>query len=137
MSEASLQPTAAERPGGPRIIGYVNLHVRDFAKSMAFFRDVIGFPLQFADEGFHFARFGAGGVSFAVANDPNAPVHDGPVEDHLSGIGICVRDVDAAYQDLKARGVRFTMEPSKMPWGGYMAMFADPDGNVFYLDGLS
>jgi predicted enzyme related to lactoylglutathione lyase len=26
------------------------------------------------------------------------------------------------------------MAPSKQPWGGYMAMFADPDGNIFYLD---
>lgn len=26
------------------------------------------------------------------------------------------------------------MTPSKQPWGGYMAMFADPDGNIFCLD---
>ena len=58
MSDVSLQSESTERPGGPRIIGYVNLHVRDFARSVAFFRDVIGFPLMFADEGFHFARFG-------------------------------------------------------------------------------
>ena len=45
-----------------------------------------------------------------------------------------VEDVDAAYREMKARGARFTMEPSKQPWGGYMAMFADPEGNVFYLD---
>jgi predicted enzyme related to lactoylglutathione lyase len=28
------------------------------------------------------------------------------------------------------------MGPGKMPWGGYMAMFMDPDGNEFYLDQL-
>ena len=32
--------------------------------------------------------------------------------------------------------VRFTMPPSKQPWGGYMALFADPDGNIFYLDSV-
>jgi len=36
----------------------------------------------------------------------------------------------------EAKGVRFTMEPEKQPWGGFMGMFADPDGNVFYLDEL-
>jgi predicted enzyme related to lactoylglutathione lyase len=51
-----------------------------------------------------------------------------------TGIGFGVRDLAKAHADLAARGVRFTMEPSEQPWGGFMAMFADPDGNVFYLD---
>ena len=34
------------------------------------------------------------------------------------------------------KGVQFTMQPTKQPWGGFMAMFTDPDGNVFYLDQL-
>jgi len=29
------------------------------------------------------------------------------------------------------------MKPSKQPWGGFMAMFADPDGNTFYLDEIA
>ena len=28
------------------------------------------------------------------------------------------------------------MEPAKQPWGAVMALFEDPDGNVFYLDEL-
>ena len=42
--------------------------------------------------------------------------------------------MDAAYEELKAKGVIFTMAPAKQPWGGYMGLFADPDGNEFYLD---
>ncbi len=57
--------------------------------------------------------------------------------DPLTGIGIVVDDVDAAAKELKANGVRFTLEPGPQLWGGYMAMFADPDGNVFYLDGAA
>ena len=41
-----------------------------------------------------------------------------------------------AYEELGARGVRFTMPPQEQPWGGFMAMFTDPDGNIFYLDQL-
>jgi len=26
------------------------------------------------------------------------------------------------------------MTPTHQPWGGFMAMFKDPDGNTFYLD---
>ena len=117
----------------PRI-GYVNHHVHDFNGAVAFFRDVVGLPLQFSDDSYHYARFDAGGISFAVASGPEAsrPAEPGP--DRLSGIGFVVEDVDAACREMKSRGARFTMEPSKQPWGGYMAMFADPEGNVFYLD---
>jgi len=26
------------------------------------------------------------------------------------------------------------MPPTRQPWGGVMALVADPDGNVFYVD---
>jgi predicted enzyme related to lactoylglutathione lyase len=29
------------------------------------------------------------------------------------------------------------MPPKEQPWGGLMALFTDPDGNVFYLDQIS
>jgi lactoylglutathione lyase len=116
------------------VIGYVTLGVIDYQRSLAFFRDVIGFPLLYSDDGFTFARFDAGAITFAVvggageARKARGDVH--------AGIGICVPDVDAAHKALSAKGVRFTMPPSKQPWGGYMALFADPDGNIFYLDTL-
>ena len=53
-----------------------------------------------------------------------------------TGIGFGVPDLRAAYEQLRAQGVRFTMVPTQQPWGGFMAMFADPDGNIFNLDQL-
>jgi predicted enzyme related to lactoylglutathione lyase len=117
----------------PRI-GYINLHVHDVERELAFFRDVVGLELQFQDASFHFAAFDGGTVRFAVAGSGEAPPSE-PRPDRLSGIGFMVDDVDAAAREMKARGARFTLEPSRQPWGGYMAMFADPEGNVFYLDG--
>ncbi len=122
-------------PQVPPVIGYINLHVHDYAQAVAFYRDVVGLPLLFADESFSFARFAAGGVTFAVAGDPNL-ARQTPAQDRMSGIGFQVPDVDAAHEALKANGVRFTMPPTKQPWGGYMAMFADPEGNVHYLDSM-
>jgi len=117
----------------PRI-GYINLHVHDVEREVAFFRDVVGLELQYSDASFHFARFDAG-IGFAVAGGGEAKDEQAPFIDRLSGIGFVVEDVDAACAEMKARGARFTMEPSRQPWGGYMAMFADPEGNLFYLDG--
>jgi lactoylglutathione lyase len=115
-------------------IGYVNHHVHDFGRALAFFRDVVGLPLLFSDDSYHYARFDGGSISFAVASGGEASAPAEPAPDRLSGIGFVVEDVDAAFREMKARGARFTMEPSRQPWGGYMAMFADPEGNVFYLD---
>jgi lactoylglutathione lyase len=117
----------------PRI-GYVTLGVIDFQRSVAFFRDVIGFPLLFTGEKFAFARFDAGPVTFAVVG--GAGDERKARGDVHAGIAVCVPDIDAAYRELSAKGVRFTMKPSKQPWGGYMALFADPDGNIFYLDAV-
>ena len=115
-------------------IGYINVHVRQFDRAVAFYRDVLGFKLKSSDAAFHFAAFDVDGMRFAVAADGPDAQDDASRPDRLTGIGIVVDDVDAAYQEMKAKGARFTMAPSRQPWGGYMAMFADPDGNVFYLD---
>ncbi len=117
----------------PRI-GYINIHVSDLDRAVAFYRDVLGFELQFSDASFNYARFDVAGMRFGVASGGDAP-RDPKVE-VFTGISISVDDVDAAYAEMKAKGVRFTMEPSRQPWGGYMGMFADPDGNIFYLDGV-
>ena len=115
-------------------IGYVNLGVLDFPRAVAFYRDTLGLALKFSDEKFQYASFAAGGVSFAVVGGDEVKKSREGKPDYHTGIGFCVPDVDAAHRELAAKGVRFTMLPSKQPWGGYMAMFADPDGNVFYLD---
>ncbi|MEC8821937.1 MAG: VOC family protein, partial [Pseudomonadota bacterium] len=40
------------------------------------------------------------------------------------------------YQALITKGVTFEMPPTEQPWGGILALFKDPDGNIFYLDPL-
>jgi len=118
-------------------IGYINLAVTDFNRSLAFYRDVLGLPLIFVDDKFQFAAFGAGAVRFAVVGGADSKkMREARGGDFHTGIGFCVPDVDAAHRELAAKGVRFTMNPSKQPWGGYMAMFADPEANVFYLDSV-
>jgi predicted enzyme related to lactoylglutathione lyase len=118
-------------------IGYINLAVTDFSRALGFYRDVLGLSLLFTDDKFQFAAFSAGAVRFAVVGGPDSKkMREARGGDFHTGIGFCVADVDAAHRELAAKGVRFTMTPSKQPWGGYMAMFADPDGNVFYLDSV-
>jgi catechol 2,3-dioxygenase-like lactoylglutathione lyase family enzyme len=115
---------------------YANIFVSDLARAVEFYRDTLELPLQFQDERFGYASFTPEGVRLGVARvDPNA-AESASLVGRQTGIGWGVANLNAAYERLKAKGVRFTMAPARQPWGGFMAMFADPDGNTFYLDQL-
>jgi predicted enzyme related to lactoylglutathione lyase len=115
---------------------YVNVFVSDLARAVAFYGDTLGLPLRFQDERFGYASFEPKGVRLGIARvDPVAPESASLLGRH-TGVGLGVRDLRATHAALAAKGVRFTMPPTEQPWGGFMAMLADPDGNVFYLDQL-
>lgn len=112
-------------------IGYVIVGVKSFETAIPFYRDTMEFELLFCEPEFHFASFKVGDMTLSLAEGAEE-VHG--AGNRNTGIGFMVPDVDAAHAELAAKGVKFTMGPGKMPWGGYMAMFVDPDGNEFYLD---
>ncbi len=110
-------------------IGYVNVFVSDYAVAVKFFTEALGLKLTSGDEAFGYASFDAGTISFAIAKTDDAAL----VGRH-TGVGFMVDDIDAAYAELLERGVEFEMVPTKQPWGGTLALFKDPDGNIYYLD---
>lgn len=118
-------------------IGYVIVGVSNLERAIEFYRDALGFEFVHAAPEFHFAEFRVGDMRFSLASSeggqPDSEFSHGSGSRN-TGIGFMVADVDAAHKELVANGVRFVLEPAKQPWGGYMGMFADPDGNVFYLD---
>ena len=44
-----------------------------------------------------------------------------------------VDDIHATATRLAADGVMFTRQPEQEPWGGWIATFPDPDGNIVQL----
>lgn len=55
-----------------------------------------------------------------------------PLEPGNSGISFVSKDVAKDQKALEGKGVKFTTPTTKEDWGTY-AMFADPDGNEFWL----
>jgi predicted enzyme related to lactoylglutathione lyase len=115
-------------------IAYVNVHVSQLSSAVAFYRDVLGLTPGFVDEEHGYASFSAGPISLGLAAvGPDQPellgVH--------TGVGFSVEDLEAEHGRLADLGVGFPMAPTRQPWGGFMALMADPDGNVFYLDEIS
>ena len=113
-------------------IGYVNIFISDFERSLSFYEQTLGLPVVTRDESFGYASFATNGLSFAFAR-----TDDPELTGRHTGIGWVVDDVNSAYEALYAAGVEFEMPPSQQPWGGFMAMFRDPDGNLFYLDQIA
>ncbi|MFP6654881.1 MAG: VOC family protein [Myxococcota bacterium] len=112
-------------------IAYVNLFVSDLDRAVEFYSEKLGLSLQFSDSEHGYASLSAGSVTLGLAIA-------GPDQTELlgrhTGIGLAVEDLVAEHTRLQALGVAFTMEPTKQPWGGFMAIVSDPDGNLLYLD---
>jgi catechol 2,3-dioxygenase-like lactoylglutathione lyase family enzyme len=50
-----------------------------------------------------------------------------------SGISLSTPDIDATYEALTKRGVKFKQPVEVMPWGGKATWLYDLDGNEFFL----
>ena len=117
-------------------LAYVNLYVTDLARSVEFFEKTLGLGLQFSDTNFGYASLEAGPVRMGLAQIDSEDEDQRALTGRQTGFGFAVSDLTAAHAELESKGVTFTMKPSKQPWGGFMALFSDPDGNTFYLDEL-
>jgi uncharacterized glyoxalase superfamily protein PhnB len=52
-----------------------------------------------------------------------------------TGISLAVNDIEATYQALIGKGVRFHGPLQDMPWGDKATWMFDPDGNAFFFVG--
>ena len=69
------------------------------------------------------------GIDWIVEQDDGSEPEENLVG-RFVGASIQVPDISAAHRDLTAKGVVFISPPTKMPWGGSLAHFKDPAGNV-------
>jgi catechol 2,3-dioxygenase-like lactoylglutathione lyase family enzyme len=111
-------------------IGLLMLGVTDMARSVAFYRDAVGLPVQFGSGEFTFLD--AGGVTLVLQAHETLP----PPDDGLrTEVVFPVEDIDAAYRALRHRGVVFRIEPRIVTSDRLAADFRDPDGHVLSIFG--
>ena len=103
----------------------VYYHVSDIERSIAFYRDVLGFRPVSRD---YVARFEVGGVLFELVPNPEGNTLSGGGNARLS---LGVEDIQQATRELQARGVKTS--PVREEPGGYLSIFHDPDGNQLCL----
>lgn len=113
----------------------VRIFTTDWDRAVDFYQETVGLQMVFADQEFAWAEFDLGGAKLGIEGlEPGAP-QAGELVGRFVGVSIVVDDIDAAYAQLAGNGVEFTQPPERQPWGGTLAHFKDPDGNVLTLFG--
>jgi lactoylglutathione lyase len=101
------------------------------ARSVAFYRDVVGMPLRFETE--HWTEFNTEGATWAL-HKTDSPPKTGSGAD-LESAGSCrpgfqVPDLDSFHARMAEANAVCVQEPS-LVFGARIAQYQDPDGLVF------
>ncbi|WP_421723331.1 VOC family protein [Bauldia sp.] len=112
----------------------VRIFVDDFAKARSFYRDTLGLKENWAMEDANAAGYDVGSAELIVEQeDPSG--REGSLVGRFVGVSLQVDDIDATYRWLSDKGVSLQGPPEKQFWGGSLAHFEDPAGNVLTLVG--
>jgi catechol 2,3-dioxygenase-like lactoylglutathione lyase family enzyme len=118
------------------------LAVADVARSVAFYRDRLGFAVEAEYDDPPYATLALAGTRLSLAEEGH-PAEDRPgvtllaPEDPSRLPVVLVLEVDdcrAAYARLRTEGVGFLAEPYSPPWGGRRCFARDPDGYLVELE---
>jgi catechol 2,3-dioxygenase-like lactoylglutathione lyase family enzyme len=121
---------------------HVRLLVSDFKACFRFYRDVMGFAVDWGDEDTAYAAFNAGDAMLALyrrglmaeaVGNEDKPFH--AESQDTAAVIFLVDAVDATFALLESKGVNFVTEPEDRPsWGVRTAHFRDPDGNLLEIN---
>lgn len=118
-------------------VSVITLGVRDLARARAFY-EALGWKTR-AEPDDDVVFFQAGGMVLALW-DRARLAEDSAVEDAGGWGGVTpahnVRspaEVDAIVEQARAAGATIGREPAETFWGGYSAVFIDPDGHPWEI----
>jgi predicted enzyme related to lactoylglutathione lyase len=130
-------------------IAFAGIWVHDQDEALAFYTEKLGWELR-ADVtlpelgGYRWLTVGPPNqpdVSMVLNAIPGPPVIDAATHDQIeslmakgwaANVLLTTDDLQASYEELKARGVEFTEPPEERPYG-IDSGFRDPSGNQFRL----
>jgi uncharacterized glyoxalase superfamily protein PhnB len=135
MSTNSPTPAGADKRAKPESLRArtlsASLTVKDLQKSVAWYRDVVGFTVDREHEREGKVRavaLKAGAVQILIGQDDGAKGLD-----RVKGEGFSLRittaqSVDEIAKRIKERGGTLESEPADTPWGARVFRVQDPDG---------
>lgn len=122
-------------------IDMIGVFTSDLPKMVAFYRDVLGFDIDWDGNG-PYAEFKNDGVRFSMYERALLPDLLGQAPSFPAGLNGTFElaidfptsaDVDRDFARVTAAGARIVYAPRTEPWGMYSSMIMDPDGNLIEL----
>ncbi len=119
----------------------IGIFVNDLRQMVTFYRDVLGFAIDWDGEG-PYAEFKHEGVRFSMYQRALLPELLGQEPSYPSGLNGTFElaidlpasaDADAMYARVIAAGGRPVYAPRDEPWGMRSSMVADPEGNLIEI----
>jgi catechol 2,3-dioxygenase-like lactoylglutathione lyase family enzyme len=118
------------------------LAVGDVDRSLAFYRDVIGFAVEATYDDPPYATLTLAGTRLSLAEQGHTaedrPDVEMSVPENPSKAAVVVvvevEDARAVYAELRGKGARFLAEPYEPPWGGCRFFCIDPDGYLVEIE---
>jgi lactoylglutathione lyase len=122
-------------------IDMIGIFTSDLTKMVTFYRDVLGFSIQWDGQG-PYAEFQNDGVRFSMYERSQLPGLLGQIPTYPAGLNgtfeIAIdlptsADVDREFQRTIAAGARSIYPPRDEPWGMRSSMIMDPEGNLIEI----
>lgn len=119
----------------------VGLLVNDMAQMIRFYRDVLGFEIQEAEDAVNVYLI-KDGTLFMLYERKNFEKMTGRKFQYVTGlnghfeIALYVdtfAEVDQQYREAVGKGAVSVMEPTTEPWGQRTCYIADPEGNLIEI----
>jgi catechol 2,3-dioxygenase-like lactoylglutathione lyase family enzyme len=116
----------------------IGIFVADLHRMVAFYRDILGFDIDWNGEG-PYAEFKHEGVRFSMYQRSELPALLGIAPGYPQGLNgtfeLAIdlphsKDVDIEFTRLVSNGARPVYPPRDEPWGMHSSMVSDPEGNL-------
>ena len=110
------------------VIG-VTIWTEDLDRLVRFYRDILGLALRGQHGDFVNFAWGEMRLNLGFHSQVKGPAQD----PYRMMVSFGVSEIHSEYRRLSDLGVRFIRVPEREFWGGWVATFLDPDGNVLQL----
>jgi predicted enzyme related to lactoylglutathione lyase len=99
-----------------------------------FYGELLELPTEYRDmDGLDYLVVRTSSTSSLGFMPPHPEMREGGATPREPGLYFMVGDVDRAYEQLLAKGFRFTRPPETMPWGHRVLTTTDPEGRTVML----
>ncbi len=113
----------------------LRVFVEDLPAARRFYHDLLGLPIDWEEP--DAIGFELGAMLIVEAVDETKRAEERALVGRFTGCSIAVDNIEASYHALTRKGVKFAGPPEPQNWGGVLAHFEDPSGNVLTLLGAS